>query len=203
MADLKKWFANKYGSRVEEVNSILDQIKQVESNVSNIKQFGGGPGRGFYQFEKTMKNRKGEYVQAGAMTARNRLSNLYKELGIEIPNWLNQEGMKDARIGFDAMRLTEEQQDSLLIADLYYKKVRGFDKKGKKELIKEALKSNDARNLWVHAHWAGPEEDINKKLEQFQRNVRITPVIPTSIAGDNLVEESIINQDRKGNITEI
>ena len=111
--------------------------------------------------------------------------------------------MRDARIGFDAMRLTEEQQDSLLIADLYYKKVRGFDKKGKKELIKEALKSNDARNLWVHAHWAGPEEDINKKLEQFQRNVRITPVIPTSIAGDNLVEESIINQDRKGNITEI
>ena len=44
MADLKKWFANKYGSRVEEVNSILDQIKQVESNVSNIKQFGGGQG---------------------------------------------------------------------------------------------------------------------------------------------------------------
>ena len=202
MADLKKWFAKKYESRVEEVNSILDQIKQVESNVSNIKQFGGGPGRGFYQFEKTMKNRKGEYVQAGAMTARNRLSNLYKELGIEIPNWLNQEGMRDARIGFDAMRLTEEQQDSLLIADLYYKKVRGKSGYGNK-LIKEALESNDARNLWVHAHWAGPEEDINKKLEQFQRNVRITPVIPTSIAGDNLVEESIINQDRKGNITEI
>ena len=202
MADLKKWFANKYGSRVEEVNSILDQIKQVESNVSNIKQFGGGPGRGFYQFEKTMKNRKGEYVQAGAMTARNRLSNLYKELGIEIPNWLNQEGMRDARIGFDAMRLTEEQQDSLLIADLYYKKVRGKSGYGNK-LIKEALESNDTRNLWVHAHWAGPEEDIDKKLEQFQRNVRITPVIPTSIAGDNLVEESIINQDRKGNITEI
>ena len=202
MADLKKWFAKKYESRVEEVNSILDQIKQVESNVSNIKQFGGGPGRGFYQFEKTMKNRKGEYVQAGAMTARNRLSNLYKELGIEIPNWLNQEGMRDTRIGFDAMRLTEEQQDSLLIADLYYKKVRGKSGYGNK-LIKEALESNDARNLWVHAHWAGPEEDIDKKLEQFQRNVRITPVIPTSIAGDNLVEESIINQDRKGNITEI
>ena len=83
MADLKKWFANKYGSRVEEVNSILNQIKQVESNVDNIEQFGGGAGRGFYQFEKTAKDKKtGEYIQAGAMTARNRLSNLYKKLGI-------------------------------------------------------------------------------------------------------------------------
>ena len=208
MADLKKWFAKKYESRVEEVNSILNQIKQVESNVDNIEQFGGGPGRGFYQFEKTAKDKEtGEYIQSGAMTARNRLVNLYRKLGVigkneDPPKWLTQDGMNDPRIGFDAMKLTEEQQDSLVIADLYYKKVRGKSGYGNK-LIKEALESNDARNLWVHAHWAGPEEDVDKKLEQFQRNVRITPVIPTSIAGDKLVEESIINQDRKGNITEI
>ena len=206
MVDLKKWFANKYGSRVEQLNSILDQIKQVESNKKNIKQDSGGgkvgPGRGYYQFEKTAKDKEtGEYVQAGAMTARNRLKNLYVEMGEEVPDWLNQTGMQDPRIGFDAMKLTEEQQDSLLIADLYYKKVRGKSGYGNK-LIKEALESNDARNLWVHAHWAGPEEDVEEKLAQFQKNVKITPVLQTSIAGDKLVEESIMNEENSGNISE-
>ena len=186
MADIKKSFAKKYGGSIEQINTLLDQIKQVETNNKDIEQKGGGPGRGFYQFEKTSKNKKGEYIQAGAMTARNRLKNLYIKLGKNVPEWLTQTGMRDPSIGFNALGLSEEKQDDLLLADFYYKKVRGFDEEGKKKLFKDAFESGDSSKAWVHAHWAGPEKNIDEKLAQFKRNVKIDK----SIAGDNLVEQS-------------
>jgi len=199
MADIRKYFINKFGGTEEQLNTFMDQIKRVESNNQDIPQKGGGPGRGFYQFEKTAKNKKGEYVQAGAMTARNRLKNLYVEMGEKHPEWLDkQEGMRDPSIGFDVLGLSPEQQDSLFLADFYYKKIRGLDKEQKKNLIKNALESGNAREAWVHGHWAGPEEDVEEKLAQFDRNVKINP---TSIS-QAAVEESIINENNRGTIEE-
>jgi len=187
MADIRKYFINKFGGTEEQLNTFMDQIKRVESNNQDIPQKGGGPGRGFYQFEKTAKNKKGEYVQAGAMTARNRLKNLYVEMGEKHPEWLDkQEGMRDPSIGFDVLGLSPEQQDSLFLADFYYKKIRGLNKEQKKNLIKNALESGNAREAWVHGHWAGPEEDVEEKLAQFDRNVKIGG----SIANNKLVEAS-------------
>ena len=197
MADIRKYFINKFGGTEEQLNTFMDQIKRVESNNQDIPQKGGGPGRGFYQFEKTAKNKKGEYVQAGAMTARNRLKNLYVEMGEKHPEWLDkQEGMRDPSIGFDVLGLSPEQQDSLFLADFYYKKIRGLNKEQKKNLIKNALESGNAREAWVYGHWAGQKKDVEKKLAQFDRNVKINP---TSIS-QAAVEESIINENNRGKI---
>ena len=178
MADIRKWFASRYNASQEQVNSILDQIGQVESKNKNITQRGGGPGRGYYQFETHSKISGG--LGSGAFqTALTRATSFYKKRG-QVPNWITK-----AKVHDDAMNLTKDQQDSLLLIDLAYKTVRGKSGFGDK-LIKDALESGNASKLWVHAHWAGPEKDVDKKLKQFERNVKIG----MSIAGDNLVDES-------------
>ena len=165
MSDIRKYFAKKYKASDEQINTILDQIAEVESNKRNITQTGGGPGRGFYQFETSSKISGGR--GSGAFqTALNRATMFYNKRG-DMPDWIEK-----AKVHDNAMKLTKDQQDSLLLVDLAYKTVRGKSGFGD-ELIKEAIDSGDASKLWVHAHWAGPEEDVDKKLEQWERTVKI------------------------------
>ena len=171
---LKEWFASNYDSTTADVDTMLSQIGYAESKNKNIAQTGGGPGRGLFQFEKTMKemekapdwteeNKKmqwtGDYVQAGGMTARNRLAHWYTKQKRPVPSWLNQEGMKDPSVGFDASQLTDEQQGELLMADFW-------QKKGSDPLIFSALdevaEGGDAGELWLKKHWAGAEEGTQK-----------------------------------------
>ena len=191
MADIRKYFAKKYKASDEQINSILDQIGQVETNNRNIPQDNDGPAMGIYQFE-TEKG-SGEF-----QTALNRIKRVYrnnKNLG-EIPQWILDASTPNSEKYDNPLLLEPEQQDSLFLANLAEKGVRGKGSSYGDELIMEALESGNARNLWVHAHWAGPEKDVEKKLAQFDRNVKINPISISQAA----VEESIINEDNRGKI---
>ena len=162
MGGIKQWFANRYKTSAPQINRIMDQIGQVETNNQNIEQSGGGPARGYYQFETTEGS--GEF-----QSALKRIERVYKKnknLG-EVPSWI-----KEAKQHDDATKLTKDQQDSLLLANLAMKGVRGKSGYGD-ELIKDAVESGNAGKLWVHAHWAGPEANVDEKLEQWNRNVKI------------------------------
>ena len=173
---IKKWFADNYKSSIEDVNNMIHQIGYVESKnnpsarqKSHVKDEDGnkmvneegnyvlkdGPAGGTYQFE----NKKG----SGALqTALNRVENVYKNKKEKVPSWIS-----EAREHDDASQLTVEQQDSLLLADLW-------QKSGSDDYINEALNTGDAKNLWLNKHWAGAKkgsEGYSKKAAQWNREM--------------------------------
>jgi len=175
---LKKWFADKYKSSLKDVGSMVDQIGYVESkNVADSVQksnvydesgnkvkgkFKEGPGRGLFQFET--KGGSGAF-----QTALNRLENVYtRHLKDEVPSWV-----KSAREHDDASKLTAEQQEDLLLADLSMKSIEDTKGLGDK-LISEALTSGSAKELWLRGHWAGAEsgsEDYKMKGGQWEKEM--------------------------------
>ena len=170
-SSIRNWFQKRYGAKSGQVESLIDQIGTIESDNRDVVQVteggGEGPGRGFFQFEKTYKDPKtGKYGQASGLTARNRLAKIYWDLEGEVPDWLSQEGMQDPKIGFDAMGLSTEQQEELLLANFAQNPL------ATEKLIKGALESGDAKDLWLQAHWAGKKEDEKEKSkywdEKFQ-----------------------------------
>ena len=54
----------------------------------SIHQYGGGPGRGLFQYETG--------ANQGGMTARNRLAGWYEEQDAGVPDWLNQKDMENS-----------------------------------------------------------------------------------------------------------
>ena len=168
---VRNWFQKRYGAESGQVESLIKQIGTIESDNRDVVQVaeggGEGPGRGFFQFEKTYKDPKtGKYGQASGLTARNRLARVYKDLMKEVPSWLSQEGMQDPEIGFDVLGLKPEQQEELLLANFAQNPL------ATEKLIKGALESGDAKDLWLQAHWAGKKEDKKEKSkywdEKFQ-----------------------------------
>ncbi len=178
---LKKWFADKYTSNISAVDDMLNRMAYVESkNVATAVQssnvydehgnrvkgkFKEGPGRGLFQFET--KGGSGAF-----QTAINRADSVYKQMLEdgdikEIPSWI-----KEARGHDDASKLTPEQQEDLLLADLAQKRVRKTPGLGDK-LIKGALEGN-VKDLWLQAHWAGAEPgsmDYIKKGKQWEKEM--------------------------------
>jgi hypothetical protein len=166
------------------LEDIMGKVAYHESKGKNVSQEGGGPGQGLFQYEKTFKDKKGNYAQAGGMTARNRLANWYTSPeeaggfgGTEIPDWLIQEGMGDPSIGFDASQLSEEQQRMMFLADKRYDETAS--------LTKEA--TSDLGNWWAKEHWKGGEEgsdvynerlgSFNKDLEVYQNENQVASVM--------------------------
>ena len=153
---MKEMFAEKFDSSAYQIEDMISQIGFVESNNQNIPQKGGGPGRGFFQFE----TKKG----SGAFqTALNRVTNRYKAVGEKVPEWVGK--AKDAD---NAMVLTREQQEDVLLADLWYKK-------GSDPLIKKAVETGSAKELWLQKHWAGApvgSEGYEKKASQWDKHMR-------------------------------
>ena len=173
---LKEWFADKYKSSIKDVNKMIHQIGYVESKNnpaarqrSHVRDeegkkmkdkegkyvFKKGPGGGKYQFE----NKKG----SGAFqTALNRAENLYNKIGEDVPLWITNSKEHD-----DASKLTIEQQDSLLLADLAMKS-------GSDAFISEALNTGSSKSLWLNKHWAGADpgtDDFNKKGFQWDKEM--------------------------------
>jgi hypothetical protein len=130
-----------------------------------IHQYGGGPGRGIFQYETG--------ADQGGMTARNRLVTWYGEQGLNIPDWLNQENM-DAQ-GFDASMLNPEQQKMLFLADKRYHPTA-------------SLRPDDVSNVgdwWAKNHWAGGEEgsDIyEQRVKSFNRDLEDSEIIDDVVA---------------------
>ena len=157
--------SGRYGSSGEEISNLMNRIAHHESAGTNnpeLQQYGGGPGRGLFQFEQTYKDPKtGEYGQAGGMTARNRLAEYYKMQGEESPGWLMQEGMDNPEIGFDASRLSPEQQKMMFIANTRMGAGGNFNP--------ENIKDTD--EWWAKHHWAGSESDKDARLEEFKTSM--------------------------------
>tara|TARA_R100000458_G_scaffold49671_1_gene49395 strand:+ start:523 stop:1179 length:657 start_codon:yes stop_codon:yes gene_type:complete len=157
-------FKKKFNVSDDQLVDFFGQIGQVESKNKNIPQGGGGPGRGFFQFE----TKKG----SGAFqTALNRYENMNKALlgeNWEAPGWF-----KGAKASDNAMLLTRSQQEDILLADLYNKTVDKTPGLGDK-LIREAFDTGSVKNLWLRAHWAGAKPGTsayNLKAKQFDRTV--------------------------------
>jgi len=163
---IKDWFAEKYGSDVKGVEKMARQIGYVESKnvptaIQKASGGGTGPGRGLFQFET--KGGSGAF-----QTALNRAESLYRDIGEEVPSWI-----AGARKHDDASQLSSSQQQELLLGDLAMKQVRETPGLGD-ELIRGALKSGSAKDLWLQAHWAGAEEgtsDYSKKASQWDREM--------------------------------
>lgn len=128
-----------YGKESHNVEDLMNRIsfhetghdQRYDPGARQVASGGGeGVGRGLFQFEQRMiaKDESGKpildeagnkiYVQAGGLTARNRLAEYFKEKGQEIPSWLSQKGMDDPSIGFDASQLTPDQQKMLFLGNI-------------------------------------------------------------------------------------
>ena len=172
---IKRWFADKYKASSDQIDGLVNQIAMIESDNMNVPQMGGGPGRGYVQFE----TKKG----SGAFqTALQRTKNIYTASGKKIPQWISAAKKSD-----DATTLNREQQEELLLANF------AENPRAKREMIMEALESGDAKDLWLQAHWAGEKEQYEEKSKywdgKFQgttggggvrgQNTDTVPAVPT------------------------
>jgi hypothetical protein len=151
----REYFMKTYGASEKDVSGLLGQISHIESLNKNVAQSGGGPGRGYFQFET--KQGSGAF-----QTALNRMEGLYKTQGQKMPSWA-----VSARGEDNPMSLSRSQQEEVLLADLSMKK-------GSDPLIKDALKTGSAKNLWLQKHWAGAgvgTPDYLKKGGQWDKNI--------------------------------
>lgn len=189
MASMRKVFAAKFDTTQTDIDKMISQIGKIESNNRNIRQgerIGGGPGRGHFQFET--KEGSGAF-----QTALNRLSNRYEHMGETVPKWIDK-----ARKSDDARTLTREQQEDVLLADLWYKK-------GSDPLIKKALKTGVAKDLWLQKHWAGAEVGTKKYIEkaaQWDRHMGSVAHAALEKSKEppkkkDIAQESVIREERK------
>ena len=163
MTGIKEWFAEKYKTSEDIVDSITHQIGYVESKndptaIQKARGGGEGPGRGLYQFEISTGGGSGAFK-----TALNRTKNLYRKIGQNVfPDWFIGAITDD-----DASKLTSNQQQEILLCDLAMK--RGSDK-----LINEAVETGSAKDLWLQKHWAGAKvgsKEYFKKGAQWDRDM--------------------------------
>ena len=156
-------FGDWWGQDQVGMEDLMDKIAHHESAGtmdSSIHQYGGGPGRGLFQYETG--------ANQGGMTARNRLASWYEGQGIDTPDWLNQGDMEN--IGFDASLLDEEQQKMLFLADKRYDETASL----------RPDKVKDTANWWAKHHWKGGEEgsDIyNKRVSSFNEDLMMDDVV--------------------------
>jgi len=139
-------FGEHWGQDKAGLENIMNQIGYHESRGENVYQSSGGPGAGIYQYETG--------AGQGGMTARNRLAGWYEGQGKEIPSWLNQEGMAEG--GFDAAKLTPEQQKMLFLADKRYHPTAS--------LTPEA--TSNISDWWGRNHWAGAEPGSQEYIDK-------------------------------------
>ena len=158
---------NQWGMTEDEISTFMRKIEFHESKEDHTeKQIGGGPGRGIYQYETG--------ANQGGITARNRLARWFKSKMKDIPEWLSQENMDTE--GFDASKLTPEQQNMLFLADKRYHPTAS--------LTPEA--TQDVGKWWAKNHWAGGEEgsDIyNTRVASFNRDLAHNQPVDDVMAG--------------------
>ena len=139
------------------------KVGQVESNNNPfVKQKGGGPGRGKYQYE----------LAAGGGSGAN------KTAIKRFQQYLDQNSLsldilpaKDRRVLFqkdpDFSRLSPETQDMIFLADKALAKETDLN-----DLVTGNIKPEEA---WAKWHWKGKKQYLPEKLDQWKRNVGETP----------------------------
>ncbi len=139
--------ASQYNTTPEALEDLMNRVSYHETGpyqryqsdaVQMLEGGKQGVGQGLFQFEQRMiKKNNGQpvlnadgspiYVQAGGLTARNRLANYYDSQGLETPDWLSQPGMDDPSKGFNAGALTGNQQRMLFLGNIAMGKDRTFE----------------------------------------------------------------------------
>jgi len=135
--------------------SLLNGVAYHESAHTmdpTIKQIGGGPGRGKYQFE--------EGKNQGGITAARRTKQYLDSIGEKTPNWLNKAVQGNS---LDATQLTSEQQDVLFLGNMRMHPKADFSN------YVEGKESMD--EFWANYHWAGADKDREARLTSFNKSL--------------------------------
>lgn len=171
MSLMREKYKNEFGATDKQIDNMIDTIGHVESKNRNIPQnIGGGKtgtGQGYFQYEMTAKDEKGNFVQGSAVTAVQRVKNAYAQAGKKAPAFTENTGKNytNTSIGFNVIerKLSKEDQEEMLLADLYIKSGGSFlGRESKQPLLEKALKG-DVKELWLKKHWAGAEKLLSSK----------------------------------------
>ena len=164
---IKQLIKEKGGTR-EQYLQLLDSIAYHESAGTmdpTMSQYGGGPGRGVYQFED------GEGM--GGITAAKRTRQYYEQLGRVVPSWLKNSTQSKS---LDASKLSKEQQDVLFLGNMRQHPKANFSNvwDGKQSIA----------DFWADNHWAGAKKDRKARIESFkgseERFLQQIPTAPTA-----------------------
>ncbi len=141
--------AERYKQTPQTLEDLMNRIAFHESAGGNptLHQYGGGPGRGLFQFEA------GE-AQGGA-TAMNRLQRYFGE---NAPDWTQY----DSSEGVDAAKLSPEQQKMLFMANLRYHPEAS---------LTGVTPENLGESFWAPYHWAGDAADKPARLRSFDESM--------------------------------
>lgn len=143
------------GGTKSSYRNLLNSIAYHESAHTmdpTIKQYGGGPGRGKYQFEE------GDYK--GGITAAKRTKQYLESKGLEIPAWLEDISSNKS---LDASQLTSNQQDILFLGNMRMHPRADFSNLWKGE--------ETVPEFWANYHWAGDEQDRDDRLSSFNKSL--------------------------------
>ena len=137
----------RYEQTKDSLENIMDRIAYHESKGDpKCHQYGGGPGRGLFQFE--------EGVKEGGETAMNRLLRWFAKNSRLAPQWTN-----IPLNGVDASKLEPKAQKMLFMGNVRchpYASFKGLDDKGLPE-------------WWAKYHWAGPEYQKEERIASFEK----------------------------------
>jgi hypothetical protein len=140
--EIKRIRTNKVGDALEK---FADIVSRVESNNENVRQEGGGPGRGFYQYEMQAGSKKPQ----GAKTALNRYKRFLDQNNLTMPESYARE-LKSKNFDPndpDFTKLSRELQTEIFYAD----KQEDPDFK----LTDLASGTLSYQNAWLDHHWKG------------------------------------------------
>jgi hypothetical protein len=139
----------------EGMQDIMSKIAFHESGGTGdigLEQYGGGPGRGVYQFERGA-------AQGGA-TAGNRLANQLEVYGMEVPKWLksfNKSGKGDVS------GLSRDKQDMLFLGNMLQHPQANMG-----EVISGDM---GLAEFWQQYHQAGGEDVKDARIAAFAESM--------------------------------
>ena len=146
--------ADRYQQTANFLEEIMDRVAYHESRRDpGCKQYGGGPGRGLYQFELG--------ANQGGETAMNRLLRWFKYNEIEAPKWTK----ISTKSGVDASELPKSAQDMMFLGNVRYHPKATF----------KGLTFENLPLWWAKYHWAGPEAQAEERIQSFNSSMHYYP----------------------------
>tara|TARA_R100000655_G_scaffold23135_3_gene46726 strand:- start:6869 stop:7369 length:501 start_codon:yes stop_codon:yes gene_type:complete len=135
----------RYKQTVDDMEDIMDRIAFHESHGDpKCHQYGGGPGRGLFQFETGVKE--------GGETAMNRLLRWFAKNNIKAPKWTN-----IPLDGVDASVLEPKAQKMLFLGNVRYHPYASL----------KGLNDENLPEWWAKYHWAGPQSQKDERIASF------------------------------------
>lgn len=146
--------ADRYNKTADFLEQVMDKIAYHESRRDpECKQYGGGPGRGLYQFEIG--------ANQGGETAMNRLLRWLRANEIVAPSWTR----ISTTGGVDASELSKSSQDMMFLGNVRYHPKATF----------KGLTMDGLPLWWAKYHWAGPDSQAEERIESFNSSMHYYP----------------------------